>query len=475
MEGDGVTRLRVSGTFAALAVVCLTIAGCANGSLRQTTNHESCAIGSQASETPPTTTGCIPPPPQRVMTNAGSYAFSSVGNAPEILAAEARSNAAGEEVNKALAAKLPTVGLLATAGGGTEINNIDEGRRTGGTYSYALGVEIPLYQGGRADAAISAARADHRASTEATKDRRVATAYELALALARISQQREAIVILDRQERTLRRLAGEVRAEIKGGATSRVDVDDVNRQLAHIAVAREEARLAVTEAEYTTRRLGISPDAKLPGTAGLGLPGNEQELVALAMRENPRVKERVARVEGADFRVAQAKGEMLPTVSAGVRLIGEQGLLADVDDSHQGVAEVRFSLPIYTGGSRSATIRQRADEKLSALLERDAAVEGVVAAVRSAIDRRNKARRMLTLAEAEKRSSATMLEGLRAERKVGERSTFDEIRAIENFANAELNLSQARYQLRAADYTLAAETGQMERLVSAVPVTEPIK
>ncbi|MGO4831313.1 TolC family protein [Rhizobiaceae sp. 2RAB30] len=109
------------------------------------------------------------------------------------------------------------------------------------------------------------------------------------------------------------------------------------------------------------------------------------------------------------------------------------------------------------------------------ILERDAAVEGVVSAVRSAIDRRNKARRMFTLAEVEKRSSATMLEGLRAERKVGERSTFDEIRAIENLANAELNLTQARYQLRAADYTLAAETGQMERLVSSVPVTEPVK
>jgi hypothetical protein len=39
------------------------------------------------------------------------------------------------------------------------------------------------------------------------------------------------------------------------------------------------------------------------------------------------------------------------------------------------------------------------DERPSALLERDAAVEGVVAAVRSAMVRRAKERRMLALAQ----------------------------------------------------------------------------
>lgn len=470
MEGNGVTRVRGKGSVIALAAVSLTVAGCANGSVRQATNYDNCAIGAQASETPPTSFNCAVygPPGERAVPGPSTvYAFGAVANAPEILAAEARSNAAGEEVAMAMAAKRPTAGFLATAGGGTERNDDDAGQRSGGTYSYAIGVEIPLYLGGRANAAISAAKADHRASNEATKDRRVATAYELALALVRIKQQREAIAILDRQEKALHKLAGEVKAELKGGGTSRVDVDDVNRQLAHIAVVREEARLAIAEAEYTTGRLGVSGDLRLPDTAHLGLPDNEQDLIALAMRDNPRVKERAARVDGAEARVAQAKGELMPTVSAGLRLTGENGLLPGVGNSHEGVAEVRFSMPIYLGGSRSAQIRQKKDERLSAVLERDAAVEGVVAAVRSAMDRRSKAQRMHALALVEKRSAAAMLDGLRAERKVGERSTFDEIRAIENFANADLNLNTARFQLQAADYTLAAETGLIDRLVGA--------
>ena len=436
-----------------IALASLSI-GCAAGSIRQAQDPAPCSIVAADG-----TAGS----PQCTDRSDAAYGFSALANAPEIRAAEARGSAAEEEIAKAMAARLPNAGFVASAGGATERFGDLSGSRSGGIYSYALGVDVPLYQGGRAVAAIDAARADFKAANQATRDRRVATAYELALALARIDQQREAIAVLDRQERSLRRLAGEVRAELRGGGTSRVDVDDVERQLARIAVVREEAQLAVSEAEFTTRRLGISPDTRLPDASALQLPDSEQELVALAMRDNPRVNERAARVEGAEARVAQAKGELLPTVSANVRMGGER--LQDTDDSQLGIAELRFSMPIYSGGLRPATISQRKDERLSAQLERDAAVDGVVAAVGSAIDRRAKARRMYVLAEVEKSSAAVMLEGLREERKVGERSTFDEIRAIENLANADLNLLSARYQLQAAEFTLAAETGLIDRLI----------
>jgi outer membrane protein TolC len=71
---------------------------------------------------------------------------------------------------------------------------------------------------------------------------------------------------------------------------------------------------------------------------------------------------------------------------------------------------------------------------------------------------------MLTVSQTELRSAKSMLSGVRAERKVGERSTFDEIRAIENVTSAETNLNAAKYELQAAEYTLAAETGVIDRL-----------
>jgi outer membrane protein len=123
-------------------------------------------------------------------------------------------------------------------------------------------------------------------------------------------------------------------------------------------------------------------------------------------------------------------------------------------------------MPFDLSGVHSATIRRRSDEKLAAQFDREAALDGVSAAVNSAFERRARARRMHTLAQAERRSAVAMLEGVRAERKVGERSTFDEIRAIENLTSAETSMNLAKYELQAAEYTLAAETGLIERLMA---------
>ena len=229
---------------------------------------------------------------------------------------------------------------------------------------------------------------------------------------------------------------------------------------------RESAQLAIADAERTTKRLGAPANAKPPRIAQLKLGESKQALIDLALQNNPRIRERGARVDAAKARIDQAKGELLPTVSVGMRAVGEKTELAVADKIHGGRAELRLSMPFDLSGVHSATIRRRSDEKLAAQFDREAALDGVSAAVNSAFERRARARRMHTLAQAERRSAVAMLEGVRAERKVGERSTFDEIRAIENLTSAETSMNLAKYELQAAEYTLAAETGLIERLMA---------
>lgn len=391
-------------------------------------------------------------------------ALGAVSTSPEVMAAEARRSAAAEEIEKARATARPDANFIASVGAATERNEAYSGQRSGGSYSYALSLDIPLYQGGRPRAAMEAARADLRASEHVTADRRISTAYELAIALLRIRQQRDLLAALDRQRGTLASLRNELRAELAAGLASRVDVDDTNRQMARIEVMREAARLAISEVSRTTNRLGVSDTAALPDISGLGLGDSQQALVEVALRNNPRIGESNARVDAAGARIAQARGEMLPTVSARLQALGDDTDLPDVDRTHGGRAELRLSVPFNLNGAASATVRQRSDERRAAQFDSDAARRGVAAAVRSAFERRLQARRMLKLAEAEMRSAKSMLSGVRAERKVGERSTFDEIRAIENLTDAETNLNTARFELKAAEYTLAAETGLIDRL-----------
>ena len=441
-----------------LAIASVAVAGCAGGPNRHTAARTSCATTPTAS--------C---PPGNAGVDAGSvtgsvHGFGAVATAPEVMAAEARRDAAAEEIEKARASARPDAGFVASLGGATERNEAYSGQNSGGTYSYALSVDIPLYQGGRPQAAMEAARADLRATEHLTVDRRISTTYELALSLLRIRQQRELIATLDRQRSMLSSLRSELRAELAAGQASRVDVDDTDRQIARIDVLRETARLAIADASRSTDRLGVSGATQLPDISGLGLGESQQALIDLALRNNPRIGESSARVDAAAARITEAKGEMLPTVSARLQAIGEDSELPSVDRSHGGRAEVRLSMPFNLNGATSATVRQRSDEKRAALFDSDAARRGVAAAVRSAFERRLQARRMLTVSQTELRSAKSMLSGVRAERKVGERSTFDEIRAIENVTSAETNLNAAKYELQAAEYTLAAETGVIDRL-----------
>lgn len=436
--------LRHAKAFALL--FCITLAGCATGSVQKTGNDA-------------TTSNTVE------LTTSSSHALSSIGTHPEILATDARMDAAEQGIVQARAQALPNIEFAAGVDGTVGSGDDFEGRTTGNAYSYALTVGVPIYRGGRTRAAVAAAKADYRASIEATRDRRISTAYELASSITEIRRQKSALEILNRQSALLTKLKQGIETEMAAGAASRVDVDDVGRQMSRLSVERERAKILIAQARQTVIRLGVSPDARLPEGGQLRLPDGEPELIELALKNNPRIEQRHAMADAAQARVEEAKGERLPTLSARLGVVGGADTLPGVNSYVTGVGGLRLSMPLYTGGGTSAKIRQRQEEKRAATYETDAARLGVVAAVRSANERRTTAARMLTLAQAEKRNAAAALEGVRAERKVGERSTFDEIRVIADLANSELNLNSARYDLLQAEYALAAETGLLANML----------
>ncbi|MHA6732048.1 TolC family protein [Devosia sp. A369] len=429
-------------SLALLAVAAISLAGCATNSTRQVA------------------TGCAGLVSQA---DCSISTYGPVSAAPEVLAADARSSAAASEIERALASGRPDAYFRAGINASTP-HIAYEGQPGGAGYSYALGLDVPLYQGG-SQAAIVAARADYRASQEVVADRRVATAYEIAISLLRIRQQQQVIGALEHQQGALRTLRQGVDAELAAGAASRVDLDDIDRQLARIKVLRETAKLTVTEASNAVYRLGLSNSSKLPDVAGLGLGENLQALTDLALKNNPRIRQSVAQLDAATSRVSQAQGEMQPSVAAQFEVYGEQiGYSGGGDPAHGARATLQFSMPFDLSGASQAAVKLRADERLAAQFDSEAARNGVAAAVRTAFERRQQARQLRSLAQQEVSSAKAMLQGIEAERQVGERTALDEIRAIENLTAAQINLITAQFELGAAEYTLAAETGLITKL-----------
>lgn len=416
------------------------------------------------------TTGSITAPiRQTEQTHAFHQAeFASTLATPEVLAALARRDAAGEEVAKARAMMLPTASLNAQAGLLRERNSSFPGDASGSEYSYGLSVEVPLYQGGRAQAALKAAKASHRAAGEAARDSLLSTTYGVLLANAAVQRQKTTIAVRQRQEQQLRRLRDSVSTEVAAGAASQADLNDINRQLARLAVVREQAKLGLVSAQQMLLQYNVSvpAGAKTPSFAAL-LSKSEFELIETALRNNPRIAQRSALVETATARVEEAKGAYKPTVSLSLGLNGEESDTYTNERDHSANAFVRFSIPIFTGGMRSADLRQKHSEEKAASFERDAAINGVTAAVRAANARRARAEDAIRLARTEKRNAQAALDGVKQERKLGDRTVYDEIRLNEDVANADIHIAEAQYEVLAAEYTLAAEIGMLSNFVGA--------
>lgn len=391
--------------------------------------------------------------------NASSYGPLSA--APEVLAAEAMSNAAAAGIDRAVAMTRPGLELRGSTAVDSDFGYL--GGADAASYSYALGVNVPLYRGG-SGAAVVTARAEHRVSVEAVADQRVAVAYEIAISLTEVRRLRETLAVLDKQQRALRALRGQISEELAAGAASRVDLDDTDRQLARLAVLRETTTLSLTQATTALGRLGVAEQSPPPDLNKIALGEDEEALLDLALGNNPRVRQSLALVDVATSRIDEAKGALLPTVDAQFELYDDDVQVGGGMESPGGRATLEFSLPFDLNGANKATVEQRSAEMLASEYSHQAAVDGVAAAVRAAYDSRRQARRLRALAQEEVDSATRLLASMQAERRVGERTARDELGAIENLSAAQLNLATARYELRAAEYALAAETGLIVKL-----------
>lgn len=399
-------------------------------------------------------TGDVPLPP--------SVISDVVRNAAVVKAAQARIAVADAGIDKARAMYMPTASF--DASGTLRASDRDPAvtNDPNNPYSYALTVRVPIYQGGRAVSAVNVAEASKRVAIENARDVSLSTAYELALALIDTDRYRTELTILSRHEKRLRALQNDVKGEREAGGATGVDVSDVERQLASLAVNRQQTALQLAESEQTLLRLNASHGLKIAELSNLSarLPSGEGALLQLALDHNPRLSQRAAQIGVAEARVQQANSAYNPNLALDLSAGGD-GHLSSYDRQFEASAILKLSVPLFTGGARSAEIQGSRDELLAINFDRDAALSGVRAALLTAQARLHQARQMLTAARREQGAANHLLDGVRSERKLGERSVFDEIRTIGDVVSAELNVNAARANVLAAEVTLAAETGML--------------
>lgn len=287
--------------------------------------------------------------------------------------------------------------------------------------------------------------------------------FQLALANRRLT-------LLARQLEAVERTVREADKRFRIGS---LPVTDLHEARARAAALRAQHLAAETELDLRRQTLADLM-GRQPGDTPLHLPstspapaGALEDWLARAARHNTQLQLAEARQRGAEQEVRKSSLPLAPTLEL-VASHGREKLSGDAEvgsasySAEQSLLGLHLTVPLYTGGMRSA----RLDEARAHLAEAEAKLDHgrllVARQTRAAWLALSVGREREQALAAATEASQARLTATRIGRQTGERSTQDMLNAENAAAAAELELAEARATLFMQELRLAALTGQLD-------------
>jgi outer membrane protein len=392
---------------------------------------------------------------------------------PTLQAQRASQRALDETVVQAKSAFRPSVSATLDA------SNTDvEGPLDRKTSSGTLNVTQNLYTGGRATWQLSAAEADVLAGQQNV--RRVESSVLLSTITAYVDVRRylESLRISQDNVDRLRKQLDEAQARFDVGDVTRTDVAQAQARYAaaQAGLSNAQANLGIARATYAAV-IGQTPGelAQEPSLANL-LPVSVDQAFTAAEANNPQIMSAEFTEQASRARVAQARAATRPTVSLRGQLgysAAQQGVQGDQfrDYSKSVTTEVTATVPIFTGGLTSSSIRQQIERNNTDRLSLENTRRTVVQSVTQAWNQLLGARAGLVSNEEQVRATRLAYEGVQQEQQVGLRTTIDVLNAEAELQSAELALVGSRRDEYVAAALVLQAMGVLEvdKLVPTVP------
>lgn len=399
-----------------------------------------------------------------IATASGAFAGmirDLVSGAPSVNAALTRWQVEEEKIEVARAALRP--GAEAFGEGGIRGTYGVSAAKTN-PYSYGIRVSVPVFDGSRGLNNANSQAMVSVAAKQAAIDEQASTILDLVGASASIAHAIAVIEVRSDQAGSVRALLEAVKSDQVSGTASKVDVEQVQSQLNGLDIERRQAEADRAQAVQSFAGItGSAPGAIAPiGSIAKSLPQNVAEAEALAASDNPRIARILALQSAAGLQKQVADAGYLPNVSLDFEASRNGDFVLPGAEETDFSALIRFALPLPVGGSVEAQQRQKALELRAANLEVDATRNGVFAGVDAAVSRLGLARQGLKLARSGVSQAKAVLEGIRAERELGERSVFDELSALNAYAEARIKAADMEYEVIVAEHLLAAQTGRID-------------
>lgn len=385
--------------------------------------------------------------------------------------------AADEEVATAIAALRPVVQW--TANHSVSRTEAGSDYATVRSTSLQIGAEMLLYDWGRSQLAIDAAKEQVLAARQGLVSVEQDVLLAAAAAFFDITQASERV---DLQQNSVELLGRERQA-----AQDRFDVGEIT--VTDVALA--EAQLASTRASLASAQgdLEIAREAyrastgRFPGRLSAPpplprLPASVDEARAIAQRNHPLIAQAQRQAAAAELGVAAAAAERNPTLtgnlSAGVTRSPQQPT-GQYDNRNSASVGLQMNQTLYSGGRLPSAHRR-------AMAQRDQARAGLLNVSRQISRQVGEAWANIDVARAQIGSIDEQIdaarqayEGVREEASLGARTTLDVLDAEQSLLEARADRISAQANLQLAHYQLLAAMGRLtvKDLNLGIPTYDP--
>ena len=330
----------------------------------------------------------------------------------------------------------------------------------------ALNLSQPIWTGGRTAAAVSAAEGDILSGRENL--RRIEAQVILTVIQGYVDVRRDQESVRIRQENVgvLQRQLEESKARFDVGEITRTDVAQSQARLAasQALLQSSQAQLAISRANYAAV-VGQNPGelADVPSLAYL-LPANADDAFSIAEKFNPTLRAQEFAEQASRARVAQARADRMPNVSARATL-GFSGpadpfntKLYSTNITVQGVVTV----PLFAGGTITSRIRQAVERNNTDRINIETQRRAVLQSVTQAWNQLVAARANIDSTAESVRAADIAAKGTREEQKVGLRTTLDVLNAEQELRNDELSNVAAQHDEYLAAASVLSSMGRLE-------------
>ncbi len=337
------------------------------------------------------------------------------------------------------------------------------------TGSFGIVIEQTIFDGFQTRNNVLGAEAQVQASFEALRNTEQNTLFDAASAYMDVIRDRRIAVLTEQNLEFLDEQVRAARSRLEVGEGTRTDVAqaDASRStaVADLSVARATALISAAQyrqiiGEEPGKLRAASPLVKL-------LPKSIDAAFSIAEAQHPAILANEHLVDAAGFAVKSSEGALLPQIT-GSASINRTFTEANPDgfggtDGTDSEASIGASItvPIYSGGLTSATVRQNKELLGQSRINVDVQRDTVRQAVSSAWASYVAALESVTANREVVAAAQLALNGVIEERNVGQRTTLDVLNAQSDVIDAQINLANSERDVVVGSYAILSAIGAL--------------